>query len=311
MPSGTHTRSPLTLLALAVVVCVAVALIARASRPKPPGEELAVPPGCEGLTVEECRATQGVQGMPESLDPEPSILRADEVCVDVGYLCAEVQTEGNLRLLRWPEGDGSGSDLGAGTRGTSPGPGQGVPAGRGPGNSGMERPPPSSLHPDPVQRRDLRRDGGMVAYRGRGPPGPRPGGMETGGGAGGLQGSGVHPRHPSARSRGEGADTRGSRVGGGSRNGARPGTSPQRRSPGRDVPHQHRHPPHLPGLPHHGSGLFPPQRSRDSAIRALGGSRLIPPGPGRTARSSCRGSTGAYPRFLAVSDTFQSFSRSF
>jgi predicted Zn-dependent protease len=36
------------------------------------------------------------------MEPEQAVLDADDVCVDVGYLCAEVQTEGSVRVLRWP-----------------------------------------------------------------------------------------------------------------------------------------------------------------------------------------------------------------
>jgi predicted Zn-dependent protease len=38
---------------------------------------------------------------PDTLTP---VLLASEVCVGVGYLCAEVDRSGTLRILRWPDG---------------------------------------------------------------------------------------------------------------------------------------------------------------------------------------------------------------
>ncbi len=39
----------------------------------------------------------------EAQGPEEPLLRADQICVDVGYLCAEAEIDGSLRLLRWPD----------------------------------------------------------------------------------------------------------------------------------------------------------------------------------------------------------------
>jgi predicted Zn-dependent protease len=102
MSYRTTIRSPLSLLALVALMAGMFAL--RSGR----GESGPYPevqnPECEGLSAEECRSL--LASGPGGSGPESAgmVLAQDEVCLDVGYLCAEVESEGSLRLLRWPEG---------------------------------------------------------------------------------------------------------------------------------------------------------------------------------------------------------------
>lgn len=59
------------------------------------------------MTEPECRALweeepPGVREAP-SATPVESVLSAEEVCGSAGYLCAEVEQVGELRILRWPQ----------------------------------------------------------------------------------------------------------------------------------------------------------------------------------------------------------------
>jgi hypothetical protein len=62
-----------------------------------------LPPECQGLSEAECRALMESNASPSSAGGGEQVLRASEVCVSVGYLCADVERNGRLRLLRWPE----------------------------------------------------------------------------------------------------------------------------------------------------------------------------------------------------------------
>jgi hypothetical protein len=65
---------------------------------------------CSGLTAEACRAMESVDPGRAREDMEASstgnpmgeILRAEEVCFRVGYLCAQVESSGADTILRWP-----------------------------------------------------------------------------------------------------------------------------------------------------------------------------------------------------------------
>jgi predicted Zn-dependent protease len=95
-PSAT---SPITLVLLVVGVAVVISVVERASRedPEDPPEPVdGAPPApvsepCLGLTAEECELETGGDTVP-----------AAEACGDRGYLCAEVERTGALRVLRWP-----------------------------------------------------------------------------------------------------------------------------------------------------------------------------------------------------------------
>jgi predicted Zn-dependent protease len=101
MSSRPLFRSPLSFLAFAALVVVGLAIISRASdRAR---ERARLPAECQGLSPQECRARLGLEDVKETVEPQEAFLLADKVCFDVGYLCAEVETNGSLRLLRWPE----------------------------------------------------------------------------------------------------------------------------------------------------------------------------------------------------------------
>ena len=94
------SRSPFTLLAMAVLVALAMAWGAgRASRE---GSAPTLPPDCGDLSPDECRALLESRSDPIPSPTRPTILAAGEVCRNVGYLCATVEATGSLRLLHWP-----------------------------------------------------------------------------------------------------------------------------------------------------------------------------------------------------------------
>lgn len=71
--------------------------------PRGPVESGTLPPECDGLSREECLTlsqSSTIDPSPESLEP---VLALGEVCLDVGYLCADAERSGSMRLLRWPE----------------------------------------------------------------------------------------------------------------------------------------------------------------------------------------------------------------
>ena len=94
-------RSPLS--ALAVVGLVALGLAIMSWESTRGIDEEPLPAECQGLTPQECRVRLGLEFDADAVETPEAFLRADEVCIDVGYLCAEVETNGSLRLLRWPE----------------------------------------------------------------------------------------------------------------------------------------------------------------------------------------------------------------
>jgi len=77
-------QSPLSVLALAGLAALALALFSRAST-RTGREE--IPPA---------------ESIPEPVQLQELFLPAEEVCLDVGYLCAEVEKNGSVKLLRWP-----------------------------------------------------------------------------------------------------------------------------------------------------------------------------------------------------------------
>lgn len=64
------------------------------------------PAPCPGLSQEECDAIR-FGGLEEGRQEAPAtteeVLSADEACLSVGYLCAEVRRIGEMRVMRWPE----------------------------------------------------------------------------------------------------------------------------------------------------------------------------------------------------------------
>jgi len=101
MSSAPLFRSLLSVLAFASLVALGLAIISRASNRGI--EETRLPAECQGLTPQECRVRLGIEFDTDAVETQETFLRADEVCIDVGYLCAEVETNGRLRILRWPE----------------------------------------------------------------------------------------------------------------------------------------------------------------------------------------------------------------
>ena len=57
---------------------------------------------CENPSLQGCPAPGEGEDPLEIAAPE-RFLKADDVCRNVGYLCAEVETNGSLRVLRWPD----------------------------------------------------------------------------------------------------------------------------------------------------------------------------------------------------------------
>ena len=102
MPKPSPYRSLPLLLVTAVFVAAGVYLRQRAVGPTAPGE-MASAPECQGLTPLECQARLGLQESPPASATQEPVLSAAETCVNVGYLCADVQREGSLRVLRWPK----------------------------------------------------------------------------------------------------------------------------------------------------------------------------------------------------------------
>jgi len=102
MVQGSRISIPLTLL-LTVVLAGVVFTYVRQARVSPPRDpELrercnADMGGAECAAMGQPPSSSGSQGQ----DSEPT-LAASEVCVAVGYLCAELEESDRLRILRWP-----------------------------------------------------------------------------------------------------------------------------------------------------------------------------------------------------------------
>ena len=98
------TRPVTTVLVAVVMIAFGLSVVHRrgGSPASPEGD----PDPCAGQTSEECQA---VEWWPSETDGGPSdtsaaeVLMAGEVCRGVGYLCAEVERSGALRILRWPD----------------------------------------------------------------------------------------------------------------------------------------------------------------------------------------------------------------
>ena len=95
-------RSPISALALAGLAVSGLAVLTRASDGGREGADLSA--DCQGrLPPEECGVEPRPGKVQEAQGPKETVLRADQICVDVGYLCAEAEINGSLRLLRWPD----------------------------------------------------------------------------------------------------------------------------------------------------------------------------------------------------------------
>lgn len=82
-----------------VLAAVAAVLLLRRSGP---GREGRLPDDCVP-GVESCSAAEAPAPLPQAAVPVRIVLPADSVCRDVGYLCAPLESEDSLLLLRWPE----------------------------------------------------------------------------------------------------------------------------------------------------------------------------------------------------------------
>lgn len=103
MPGRPLFRSPLSILAIGLFAAGAWALLSRG--PRTSGSGTSLPPACQGLDEAEClalleREAGGGNGPVDTTGPT---LSADEACADAGYLCAELEEGGALRIWRWPE----------------------------------------------------------------------------------------------------------------------------------------------------------------------------------------------------------------
>ena len=94
-------RSPASALTFVGLVVVGLVIISREAREA--NQEPGLPAECQGLSPQECAARLQTGIVAEASEVPEAFLPAREVCKDVGYLCAEVEAEGSLRLLRWPE----------------------------------------------------------------------------------------------------------------------------------------------------------------------------------------------------------------
>ena len=104
MASTPSIRSPLHLLVLAALVGVVFTFL-RDRNPESSPASPNQPEYCRGLSEEECRELGfgGMEGEELNTVAPGALLRATDICVSVGYLCAEVERVGELRVLRWPE----------------------------------------------------------------------------------------------------------------------------------------------------------------------------------------------------------------
>lgn len=101
-----HPQSPILSLALVVVLTGVLFTLLRPILPWTSNPSTKLPVACQGLTEEECRTLIGQDRADQDREGNPGIvetvLEASRVCVAVGYLCAEVERTGELRVLRWP-----------------------------------------------------------------------------------------------------------------------------------------------------------------------------------------------------------------
>lgn len=102
-----HLRTPLSLLGTVVVIGM-VFLFFRQRNELPLGETFAPDP-CRGATTDPCRVLVSVDSglgdteAPLAEDLPGEILPAEEVCIQAGYLCADVDRSGSDTILRWPK----------------------------------------------------------------------------------------------------------------------------------------------------------------------------------------------------------------
>lgn len=90
-------RSPLRLLATALVVAGVLGGLRQSARPEagPPEPCRAGAPGCDADGTAEALSTQG------------RVVSAADACADVGYLCAEVEASGRYHVRRWKGFEGT------------------------------------------------------------------------------------------------------------------------------------------------------------------------------------------------------------
>jgi len=63
-----------------------------------------LPEKCRDLTPKECRERFGLEETPGPVEHQKTVLHAEDTCLRVGYLCAELESEESMTLLRWPTG---------------------------------------------------------------------------------------------------------------------------------------------------------------------------------------------------------------
>jgi predicted Zn-dependent protease len=94
-------RSPFSLLAMVFLAGSVWAVLGRSSGLR--SVDTRLPPECQGLSPSECRALRTATAPSPQVEPEDRLLSVEEACVEAGYLCAEVEETGSVRLLRWQE----------------------------------------------------------------------------------------------------------------------------------------------------------------------------------------------------------------
>jgi hypothetical protein len=109
MAYSTPFRAPLTL--LVTVGLLATVFYFLRQRVEDPSGRILAPDACRGLTPEACQALDLVDPGPglgeveaySTEDLPGVILLAEDVCIQVGYLCAELELSGSDTILRWPD----------------------------------------------------------------------------------------------------------------------------------------------------------------------------------------------------------------
>jgi len=109
MGYSTSFRSPFTILVAVILMAVVFTLLRRTTAGLP--DRSPTPDPCLGLSPEECRELDlldtgedlGEMGGAYPEDDLRVVLKADEVCVNAGYLCAELEVSGIDTILRWPD----------------------------------------------------------------------------------------------------------------------------------------------------------------------------------------------------------------
>jgi len=107
MAYSTSVRTPLTLLVIVVSMGVVFHFI-RQGKEAPSGRT-PTPDPCDGVFSAACQALDRVESSRGDRETDMAaehpgeVLQAEDVCIRVGYLCADVDRTGSDTILRWPD----------------------------------------------------------------------------------------------------------------------------------------------------------------------------------------------------------------